>query len=96
LITLFFIIRWDRYGFDKKRTGTRYIELVFLHPVGSTGHVVDSGTSEARNMIALFLMLGWDRYRFDKKHVRTRDAELVFLHLVGSASDVGHSGASRE
>jgi hypothetical protein len=29
----------------KKRTETRYIELVFLYPVGSVGHVVHCDTS---------------------------------------------------
>jgi hypothetical protein len=40
---LFFMLRWDRYRFDKKRTRKHYVELVFLHPVGSTGYVVHSG-----------------------------------------------------
>jgi hypothetical protein len=37
---LFFMLRWDLYEFDKKYVGTRYVELVFLHLVGSEGHVV--------------------------------------------------------
>jgi hypothetical protein len=44
---LFFMLRWDRYGFDKKRIGTRYDELVFLHLGESIGHVVHSAASEA-------------------------------------------------
>jgi hypothetical protein len=45
--TLFFMVGWDRYVFDKKRIRTRYAELVFSHLVGSVGHVVLSGVSGA-------------------------------------------------
>jgi hypothetical protein len=76
---LFFKHRWDQYGFDKKRFRTRYIELVFLHPVGSACHVEHSGASGARNDTALFFMLGWDWYGFDKKPFNTRYARHVFF-----------------
>jgi hypothetical protein len=66
-----------------------------LHPVGSAGHVVNSGAPAARNINALFFMLVWDRYRFHKKHTWTHHAVLVFLHLVESAGHVVHSGAFR-
>jgi hypothetical protein len=39
---LFFIPGWDQSGFHKKCTGTRYAELVFLHPLGSVSHIVHS------------------------------------------------------
>jgi hypothetical protein len=52
VITLFFILGWDRYGFDKKRTGTHYAKHLFLHPVGYAGHVVHSDASGARNVDA--------------------------------------------
>jgi hypothetical protein len=75
-------MEWDRYGFDKKSHGTRYTELVFLHVVGSVGHVVHFGASGTRNVIALFFILGRDRYRFAKERVGTRYAELVFFQPV--------------
>jgi hypothetical protein len=45
VIILFFMLMRFRCSFHIKHTVTRYTELKFLHPVGSVGHVVHSGTS---------------------------------------------------
>jgi hypothetical protein len=77
-----------------KSVGTHYVELVFLHPVGSAGHVMHFGVSGVRNVDAWFFMLEWDRYRFYEKLTGTHYTKLVFLHLVGWTSHVVHSGVS--
>jgi hypothetical protein len=89
------MLMWDREGFDKKHVRTRYAELVFLHSLGSTGHMRHSGASGMRNINALFFMLWWDRYRFDKKRPGTYYAELVFLHSMGYVGHIMHSCAFR-
>jgi hypothetical protein len=85
---------WARCGFDKKRVRTHYAELLFLHPVGSTGPKLHSGASGVSNVDALIFMLRWDWYEFDKKHVGTHYAKLVFSQSVGSAVHIVHSSAS--
>jgi hypothetical protein len=55
---LFFMLGWEWYGFDKKHTGTRYAEHVFLHQVRSAGHVLHFVALGERNVDALFFMLG--------------------------------------
>jgi hypothetical protein len=86
--------RWDRFGFNKKHTGSRYTEVVFLHPVGSVGHDVHFDASGSRNITALFFLLGWDWYGFNKMRAGRSYAELMFFHLVGSVGHVVHSGVS--
>jgi hypothetical protein len=44
---LFFMLGCHWYGLDEKRTSTPCAELVFLHPVGSGGHVVHNGATGA-------------------------------------------------
>jgi hypothetical protein len=66
---------------------------MFLHPMGSLGHVLHDGAFGARNVDRLFFMLGWGQYVFNKKCVGARYTELVFLHPVGSAGHVVRSSA---
>jgi hypothetical protein len=53
--------------FLKKRTGTHYDELAFLHQVEYMGHVVHSGVTMARNIDAIFFMIARARCGFHKK-----------------------------
>jgi hypothetical protein len=56
-----FMLTWVWYRFDKNCIGTHYTEPVFLHLVGSAGHVVHSSASRAQNADALFFKLAWAR-----------------------------------
>jgi hypothetical protein len=77
------MLGWDPYGFDKKRIGTRYAELVFLRHGRSTCHIVHFPAYKARNIGAIFFDVMWARCCFRRNHAGTRYTELVFQHLVG-------------
>jgi hypothetical protein len=77
------MLQWDQYGFDIKRVGTHYDELMFLHPAGFGVHVMHSCASGVQKVHALFFMLGWDRYGFDKKRIEKRYVELVCFAFGG-------------
>jgi hypothetical protein len=88
------MLGWDQYGFDNKCTGTHYAELLFLHPVGSAGHVVHFGASGERIIDTIFFKVRWGWYGFDNKRFKRSYAELVFSHLVGSVGHVVYFDAS--
>jgi hypothetical protein len=52
------MLGWTRYSLHKNHIGTRYTELVFLHPVVFAGHVVHSGSFGLQNVDAARFMFG--------------------------------------
>jgi hypothetical protein len=85
---------WARCGSHKKHTGTRYGELVFLHPVQSAYDIVRSSASEAWNANAQLFRLGWARCGSRKKRATTRYVALAILHQAQSVGQVVCSGRS--
>jgi hypothetical protein len=55
---LFFMLGWDRYGFQKKHARTHFAKCVFLHPVGCTGHVVHFVCPGPGTLLNFFLCFG--------------------------------------
>jgi hypothetical protein len=90
----FFMLGCAWCSFHKKCAGTHYVELVFLHPVGSAGHVVDSAASGARNVGTLFFMLRLARCGFHNQRTGTCNSELVFFYSVVFAGHIQLSSGS--
>jgi hypothetical protein len=89
------MLGWAWCGFNKKCVGTRYVELVFLHRVGSVSHVVHSVASKARNINALFSSSGGTESDSRKSVGDMLCRTCVFLHPMGFAGHVVHSDAFR-
>jgi hypothetical protein len=71
-----------------KNTGARYTELVLLHPMGSTGHVVHFGGPGARNVDTLFSCSGrtvMDSTKSTLRHV-TLNLYFYFQRICESRS----------
>jgi hypothetical protein len=88
--TLFFMLRWARCRFHKKRDGTRYAELVFLHLVGSAGHVVHNNASGVRIVDALIFHACVGLVQFPQKARRDRLSRTCVFHPVGSVGLIVH------
>jgi hypothetical protein len=84
---------WAWCGSHKMRTGTRYIELVFLHPLGYVGHVVHSGARGTKCLCTIFhARVG--PVRIPQIAYRDMLSRTSVLYSVGSTGHVVHSSAS--
>jgi hypothetical protein len=77
------MLRWVWCCFHNKQAGTRYTELVFLHPMRSVGLVVHFGAQGVQNVDTLLSFLGSALCDFQKKHTVTRYTELLFFASGG-------------
>jgi hypothetical protein len=72
------MLGWDRCGFQKMHVGTRYVELVFLHPVGYSGHFEHSGESGRETSTHYFSRSGGTGTDSTQMRARTCYTELMF------------------
>jgi hypothetical protein len=73
-----FHARVARCGLRKKHAETRYAELVFLHPVGSAGHVVHSVHTGHEMLMHYFSCWGWAGVDSTKSVMRYVTPNLCF------------------
>jgi hypothetical protein len=92
--TQIFMLGLHRYGFHKNCNGTRYVELLFLHPVGSARHVVHSVRLRHETSMHYFSCSGGTSTDLTKSASGHVGPNFCFLHPEGSVGNIVHSDAS--